>query len=54
MNAIFVASGVGIEFGQRVKAVANVDVAPVMAQILGVSLKDAFGWVLKECLAGAA
>jgi predicted AlkP superfamily pyrophosphatase or phosphodiesterase len=53
MNAIFVASGAGIKVGQRVKAVANVDVAPTMAHILGVSLKDASGRVLTECFAGA-
>jgi predicted AlkP superfamily pyrophosphatase or phosphodiesterase len=53
MNAIFVASGAGIKVGERVKAVANVDVAPTMAHILGVSLKDASGRVLTECFAGA-
>jgi predicted AlkP superfamily pyrophosphatase or phosphodiesterase len=50
MNAIFVASGAGIKVGQQIKAVANVDVAPTVAQILGVSLKDATGRVLNECL----
>jgi predicted AlkP superfamily pyrophosphatase or phosphodiesterase len=51
MNAIFVASGAGIKVGQRVKTIANVDVAPTIARILGVSLKDASGRVLDECLA---
>ena len=51
MNAIFVASGAGIKVGQRVKSVANVDVAPTMAHILGVTLKNASGRVLTECFA---
>ena len=50
MNAIFVASGAGIKAGTKVANVANIDVAPTIAQLLGVSLKHASGRVLEEIL----
>jgi predicted AlkP superfamily pyrophosphatase or phosphodiesterase len=50
MNAIFVASGAGINAGTRIAAVENIDVAPTMARVLGVPLENASGRVLAEVL----
>jgi hypothetical protein len=50
MNALFVASGACIKSGKRLATVENIDVAPTIARLLGVSLKDASGRVLEEIL----
>lgn len=50
MNATFVASGSGIRAGARPQAVANIDIAPTVAKLLGVSLDGAAGRVLQEIL----
>jgi len=50
MNAIFVAAGAGIKAGTKVPTVANIDVAPTIARLLGTSLKNASGRVLEEIL----
>ena len=50
MNAIFVASGAGIKTGMRVPIVENIDVAPTIARLLGVSLKGVEGRVLEAIL----
>jgi predicted AlkP superfamily pyrophosphatase or phosphodiesterase len=50
MNAIFVAAGAGIKVGTKVPIIDNIDVAPTIARLLGVSLKNASGRVLQEIL----
>ncbi len=50
MNAIFVAAGAGIKAGTKVADVDNIDVAPTIARLLGVSLPHASGRVLEEVL----
>lgn len=43
MDAIFIASGYGVHAGARLEKIANVDVAPTVAKLLGVSLPAASG-----------
>jgi len=43
MDAIFVASGYGVRAGAKLERIANVDVAPTVARLLGVSLPAANG-----------
>jgi predicted AlkP superfamily pyrophosphatase or phosphodiesterase len=50
MNAIFVAAGAGIKTGTRVATIDNINVAPTIARLLGVSLPMATGHVLEEVL----
>ncbi len=54
MRAIFIASGRGIRRGTRLDEVSNLDIAPTVAQLLGVTLKDVEGRVLKEILVSPA
>ncbi|AGA26450.1 alkaline phosphatase family protein [Singulisphaera acidiphila] len=51
MNAIFVASGPSIKTGVKLESLDNSDVAPTVARILGVPLKQATGRILSEILA---
>jgi predicted AlkP superfamily pyrophosphatase or phosphodiesterase len=51
MNAIFVAAGAGIKGGAKISAVANIDVAPTIARMLGVTLEYASGRAIEEILA---
>ncbi len=48
MNAVFVASGAGIERGAKLGLIDNIDVAPTVARLLGSDLPDADGRVLSE------
>ena len=50
MNALFVASGAGIKAGKTLATVENIDVAPTIARLLGVSLENAAGRVIEEIL----
>jgi predicted AlkP superfamily pyrophosphatase or phosphodiesterase len=50
MNAIFVAAGEGIRSGTKVPTIENIDVAPTIARLLGISLKDASGRALDGIL----
>ncbi|HPA18832.1 MAG TPA: alkaline phosphatase family protein [Verrucomicrobiae bacterium] len=50
LDGIFVAWGQGIRPGARMERIANVDVAPTIAKLLGVSLPDAEGRVLRDLL----
>jgi predicted AlkP superfamily pyrophosphatase or phosphodiesterase len=50
LNAVFIASGAGITAGTRLETIDNVDVAPTMAELLGVSLGAVDGRVLREIL----
>jgi arylsulfatase A-like enzyme len=43
MDAIFIANGYGVRAGVRLEKIANVDVAPTVAELLGVSLPAALG-----------
>jgi predicted AlkP superfamily pyrophosphatase or phosphodiesterase len=51
MNAIFVASGAGIKPGSKLPVIKNLDVAPTIAKLLGLSLPGMQGRVLTEILA---
>jgi predicted AlkP superfamily pyrophosphatase or phosphodiesterase len=50
MDASFVISGAGIKKGVVLDKMANIDVAPTMAKLLGVEIKGADGRVLTEVL----
>lgn len=50
MQAIFVAWGNGIRPGAKLEQVRNVDIAPTVAQLLGLEMKDIEGRVLTEVL----
>jgi hypothetical protein len=50
MNALFVASGAGIKASKTLATVENIDVAPTIARLLGVSLENAAGRVIEEIL----
>jgi hypothetical protein len=50
MNALFVASGAGINAGAKLETVENIDVAPTVARILGVPLGNASGRAMNEIL----
>ena len=43
MNPIFIASGRGVRAGGKLGQVSNLDIAPTIAQLLGVSLPTAKG-----------
>jgi predicted AlkP superfamily pyrophosphatase or phosphodiesterase len=51
LNALFIASGAGIRQGVSLGVIDNVDVAPTMAELLGLNLPNVDGKVLKEILA---
>ena len=50
LSALFVASGAGIGAGVTLDVIDNVDVAPTMAEILGLRLESVDGRVLKQIL----
>ncbi len=50
MNAIFVAAGAGIKRGTKLSTIANIDVAPTIARMLGISLEHASGRAIDEIL----
>jgi predicted AlkP superfamily pyrophosphatase or phosphodiesterase len=50
MNAIFIASGYGINPGARPGQIANVDVAPTIASLLGLTMGDIDGRRLEAVL----
>jgi predicted AlkP superfamily pyrophosphatase or phosphodiesterase len=43
MDAIFIASGYGVRAGARLEKVQTIDVAPTIAELLGVALPTAKG-----------
>ncbi|MGH9665376.1 MAG: alkaline phosphatase family protein [Bryobacteraceae bacterium] len=51
MDAIFIAAGYGIRAGARLDRIQNVDVAPTVAELLGVRLPHPEGHVLRAFLA---
>jgi predicted AlkP superfamily pyrophosphatase or phosphodiesterase len=50
MHATFVAAGAGIKPGVKLKTIKNTDVAPTIARLLGVELKNVDGRALSEVL----
>jgi predicted AlkP superfamily pyrophosphatase or phosphodiesterase len=50
MDATFVISGAGVKKGVTIDRMANIDVAPTMAKLLGLEIKGADGRVLTEVL----
>jgi len=50
MDGIFVAWGRGIRPGARLDRIANVDVAPTAARVLGLAMETAEGRILQEIL----
>jgi predicted AlkP superfamily pyrophosphatase or phosphodiesterase len=43
MQSIFLAWGAGVPSGVRLKSISNLDVAPTIAQILGLEMKNVKG-----------
>jgi predicted AlkP superfamily pyrophosphatase or phosphodiesterase len=50
LHATFVVWGAGIKPGVRMGEISNIDVAPTIAKLLGLSIPDADGKVLREAL----
>jgi predicted AlkP superfamily pyrophosphatase or phosphodiesterase len=50
LDGVFLIAGYGIKAGVRLERVANLDVAPTLAELLGVALPDVEGRVLREVL----
>lgn len=50
MNAILIAAGAGIRRGARLGVVPNVNVAPTIAELLGLRLPGIQGMPLREML----
>jgi xanthosine utilization system XapX-like protein len=50
MHATFIAAGAGLRRGVTLELVRNLDVAPTIAALLGLSLTGAEGRVLTEAL----
>jgi hypothetical protein len=50
MRPIFVAWGAGIRAGVRVEGVRSIDVAPTVAKLLGIEMKDVMGKVVAGAL----
>jgi hypothetical protein len=51
MNATFLAHGPGIRKEARLGRIRNVDVAPTIAALLGLEMKNVEGRILSEILA---
>ncbi|HTN76241.1 MAG TPA: ectonucleotide pyrophosphatase/phosphodiesterase [Pirellulaceae bacterium] len=51
MHAMFVAAGAGIQPGVKLDVIQNVDVAPTIARLMGIPLKEVDGQVLEKILA---
>ena len=51
MRAIFIATGAGIKKGTVLNEISNTDVAPTIAKLLGIEMKNVDGKVLTEILA---
>jgi predicted AlkP superfamily pyrophosphatase or phosphodiesterase len=52
LQALFIASGHGIKAGVTLDSMRTIDLAPTMARLLGLELKDVDGRVLTEILVG--
>jgi predicted AlkP superfamily pyrophosphatase or phosphodiesterase len=54
LSALFIASGAGIRRGVTLDVIDNVDVAPTMAEVLGLRLENVEGKALRTILAAGA
>ena len=50
LSALFIASGAGITAGSKLDVIDNIDVAPTLAALLGLTLENVDGRVLREVL----
>lgn len=50
MNATFIASGAGIRQGETIEMIENIDVAPTIANLLGIEFKTADGHPVAQAL----
>lgn len=50
MRAVFIASGYGIRRGAALQQARNIDIAPTIARLLGLEMKDVSGRVLTDIL----
>jgi len=50
MQAIFIASGAAIKKGVRLTQISNVDIAPTIATLLGLNMKNTSGHTIREIL----
>ena len=50
MDASFIASGNGVKKGVTLERIANVDIAPTTAKLLGIEMEEVDGRVLDEIL----
>jgi predicted AlkP superfamily pyrophosphatase or phosphodiesterase len=50
LRALFIAQGAGVRAGVTIEAFDNVDVAPTLAELLGLTLENVDGKVLREIL----
>jgi predicted AlkP superfamily pyrophosphatase or phosphodiesterase len=50
MQAIFIASGAGIPKGVRLESIRNLDVAPTIALLLGLEMKQVSGRPIQEIM----
>jgi len=48
MQAIFIASGVGVPKGVRLDSISNLDVAPTIAALLGLEMKNVKGHAIQQ------
>jgi predicted AlkP superfamily pyrophosphatase or phosphodiesterase len=51
MHALFIAAGTGIKPGSKLGIISNTDVAPTIAKLMGIELKNVDGHVLSEIMA---
>lgn len=54
MQAIFIASGNGIPKGVQLDSISNLDVAPTIAELLGVEMKQVIGHPIREIVKQSA
>jgi predicted AlkP superfamily pyrophosphatase or phosphodiesterase len=50
LDAIFIATGAGVRRGHTIERIANLDVAPTVAALLGIKLPEAQGHAIAEAL----
>ncbi len=53
LDGIFIASGKGVRSGATLPRIRNVDVAPTVARLLGLTMEDVDGRILEEILVGS-
>jgi hypothetical protein len=48
MQAIFIASGAGVPGGVQLESIPNLDVAPTLAVLLGIEMKNVKGHAIRQ------